>query len=327
MKKSTLLTASLLFAATMALAQNNPSTGAALGPEQNRNATSQNAVVRGCLTGSPDNYTLTDQNGAQYKLVGDNSSLLTAVGHVVQVNGMQGQSMEGSSGNSNTMAGSAYTFQVSEVKDSGRACNRASNPSDSTGNPGFQSPANHPNDEKTPKGTSPESSDQPHGQLTAMLQQSSNSPMSSTGSDAAQSAQSNSSSTPSTPSAEGTEAMPSSKVSDSGQSTGVGQATQTPPVTSQTPASPTSPTSPSSQTQTSPANTAGTTPQSNTSQPQNNANDSNKPLWERQATDIPWARKGGTNTGTSSTTGNANSTTNTPNTNTNSTTTNPNNPH
>ena len=80
-----------------------------------------------------------------------------------------------------------------------------------------------------------------------MLQQSSNSPMSSTGSDAAQSAQSNSSSTPSTPSAEGTEAMPSSKVPDSGQSTGVGQATQTPPVTSQTPASPTSPTSPSSQ--------------------------------------------------------------------------------
>lgn len=316
MKKAVVFTSSLLFAATMALAQDSPTAGSQ-DPSQNQattttqSQTSHGSTLRGCLSGSADNYTLTDLNGTQYKLIGGDSSLQGAVGHEVEVNGTQSQSAETSSGNGETMAHAANSFQVSQVRDTGSTCKMRSN-SEANPNP-------HPMDEKTPKGESTSTVPQP--QLMAMLQQSS-APMSSTGTDASQAAQS-----PTSPS--------------SGQSAGG----QTPPVTSQTPASSASPTSPDSQSGTSPANNTGMTPgeansnaqaarpgetstnpntgqttgqgvnggaapstspnavpsspnstapqstggtSANSSQPQS-ANDSNKPLYERQATDVPWA--------------------------------------
>ncbi len=312
MKKFVLLTSSLLFAATMAIAQDSPTTGSQE-PGQNATTTttqthtSQGSTLRGCLSGSPDNYTLTDLNGTQYKLVGGDSTLQSAVGHEVEVNGTQSQSAETSSGNGETMAHAANSFQVSEVRDTGSVCKMASRSNQ------------HPMDEKAPKGTTT-TPEQP--QLMAMLQQStsvnpgtsnSSSSMSTTGTDTAQPAQSPS---------QGSAAPQSSP--NRGASTGVGATQTTPPVTSQTPAGSSSPTSPAATTGTTPpaqsGTTAGaganggtspnsttpqssgtTTPQPSSSQPQS-ANDANKPLYERQATDIPYAHGNTTSTPSTTTT-------------------------
>ena len=319
MKKAVLLTSSLLFAATMAIAQDTPATGSQ-DPNQGsatattQTQTSQGSMARGCLSGSSDNYTLTDMNGTQYKLVGGDSSLQAAVGHEVEITGTQSQASETASGNGETMAHSANTFQVTQVKDTGSACKMNSHVNGAN-------PGDHPMDEKAPKGAT-NMTDQPQSQLMAMLQQSGSAPMSTTGTDASQSAQA------------------------SGQSAG---AQTTPPVTSQTPATSASPTSPEGQTGSSPANntgmtpaegnsnaqaaqqsgtstnpnagqstgqgvngsstptsdpsavssspsstapqSTGTTPQTSSAQPQT-TDDSNKPLYERQATDVPWAHHG-----------------------------------
>ena len=45
------------------------------------------AILRGCLSGSPDNYTLTDHNGTVYHLVGASKDLQNSVGHEVQITG------------------------------------------------------------------------------------------------------------------------------------------------------------------------------------------------------------------------------------------------
>lgn len=328
MKKAVLLTSSLLFAATMTIAQNSPTAGSQ-DPTQNpstittQSQTSQGTTLRGCLSGSDDNFTLTDLNGTQYKLMGGDSSLEGAVGHEVEVSGTQSQSSETSSGNGETMAHAANTFQVSQVKDTEGACKMSSHSN-------AANPDDHPMDEKAPKGAAT-TTEPRQPQLMAMAQQTTNSPMSNTGTDASQT---NESTSPTAPT--------------SNQSTG-GQAT--PPVTNQTPATSASPTSPDAQSKTTPANATGSpaetnsaapvapqgdtvtnpntgqtsgqgvseappastdpnavpsspnsaapqapssTPQASPSQPQG-TDDSNKPLYERQATDVPYAHHDNSN--------------------------------
>lgn len=81
-------------------------------------ATQQNAsVVRGCLSGSVGNFTITDQNGMQFRLVGDVGALEGKVGHEIEISGSESQS-EADEG----AAPSPSSFQVSNVRDISSSC-------------------------------------------------------------------------------------------------------------------------------------------------------------------------------------------------------------
>lgn len=111
--KPVLLTPILLLAATMAMAQTAPQSHFAAAPaNQNSAMPSQNAPagsesLRGCLSGSKGNYTLTDHKGNQYKVTGDSHALWDEVGHEVDLSGMT----KGSN-----------TFQESQVTDIASHC-------------------------------------------------------------------------------------------------------------------------------------------------------------------------------------------------------------
>ena len=92
MKRISLLLASALLAATVALAQDtpiapgNPQSPAPQAPGANAQ------VIRGCLSGSSGNYTLTDPNGMQYQVSGDDATLRSMVGHEVEISGAENAS-------------------------------------------------------------------------------------------------------------------------------------------------------------------------------------------------------------------------------------------
>jgi len=105
MKRAFLLLAFAMLAATFALAanmgaeaatgqnpQNSRTRGAAV--YQNPDVTTWSAetsqtVIRGCLSGSSGNYTLTDQNGMQFHITGDDARLHPMVGKEVEITGFQ----------------------------------------------------------------------------------------------------------------------------------------------------------------------------------------------------------------------------------------------
>ncbi len=103
----------LVLIATMAMAQAVPQSHFAGTPaNQNsampsRNAATQSSDLRGCLSGSKGNYTLTDHHGNQYKVVGDSHRLWDEVGHEVDLSG--------------TTQGS-NTFQESQITDIAARC-------------------------------------------------------------------------------------------------------------------------------------------------------------------------------------------------------------
>jgi hypothetical protein len=261
----------------LAVAQDAPSTtGEATEPTPNAQTSkteqTSSSVIRGCLSGSAGNYTITDQNGMQYSIAGPDNELQARVGHEIEVTTRQEQSSQSTSQGDQTTSGSSSSVQVSNVRDVSSTCKVGS----STG----ASPMN--DNGASPKGAA--SISQPR-QMMAMLEQQS------------------------APDAGTQEQKPGSAAQQT-----------TPPVTSQTPAAPAPPTASDQQTGSSPANATGATGQgannsgttesnaattspnsatpSNTQQPQSNADDANKPLYERQATDIPWASHSGGNTGT-----------------------------
>ncbi|MGC2112677.1 MAG: hypothetical protein WA655_24370 [Candidatus Korobacteraceae bacterium] len=86
---------------------------------QNReSATQQNAsVVRGCLSGSAGNFTITDQNGMQFRLLGDVNALEGKVGHEIEITGSESQAEADES-----VAQSPSSFQVSNVRDIASSC-------------------------------------------------------------------------------------------------------------------------------------------------------------------------------------------------------------
>lgn len=143
MKRAVFLASFLLLAASLAMPQdtaNSPS------QDQSQNATaasrrssSEVNTVRGCLSGSADNYTLTDRNGAHYRLVGQNESLAAAVGHEVEIRGSE-QSSEPDSGEGETVTHYTGTFQVSQMEDTGSTCKPVS-PSKSLEHPMNEPPS------------------------------------------------------------------------------------------------------------------------------------------------------------------------------------------
>ena len=317
MKKAVFLILSACLCAVVALAQDTTS-GAAANQGQSASAMqSPDAVgntIRGCLSGSSGNFTLTDQNGTQYRLVGDDTALTSKAGHEVEVNGTQNRSMETTNANGEEMARAGNNFQVSDVKDISSNCHT---------NPGSAAqPMNEstrPGDEANPKGTG--TTEPPRPQLLAQAQQ----PASPAGTGEDQNTNSS-----------GSMSSPTTSTSQSSQSVDSAPQQSNPPVSSQTPAAQNPPTNSNSQLGSTPANAVGTTPGEaernaqaaqqgqlstnpqtgvttgrgvnnqgvnnpsqtvpppNANPPQTNNNDQNKPLYERQATDIPWASHSGT---------------------------------
>ena len=92
MKNAVLLSA-LLLVATVAMAQTAPQSHfAAAASNQSaammgHAAASQNNDLRGCLSGSGDDYTLTDHQNKQHKVSGNDHKLWLDTGHEVDLTG------------------------------------------------------------------------------------------------------------------------------------------------------------------------------------------------------------------------------------------------
>ncbi|HLI62435.1 MAG TPA: hypothetical protein VKV05_03470 [Terriglobales bacterium] len=125
MPRLSLLVALVLMAATAALAQAGIGySSAAAAQDENPQvvrtpAGSQTTVVRGCLSGSPDNYTLTDPNGMQYRIAGDAPLLRSLVGHEVEITASESRASGGSRAATNGL-------QTSDVRSVANRCNRGS---------------------------------------------------------------------------------------------------------------------------------------------------------------------------------------------------------
>ena len=107
--------------------------------------TSQN-VIRGCLSGSPGNYTLTDQNGMQYQIAGDDATLRSMVGREVEITGIENQTSQAGDSTSRLANG----VQASDVRAVSTTCKKGS----AVSAPPVE------NDGANPKGT-PESGEPP----------------------------------------------------------------------------------------------------------------------------------------------------------------------
>src|SRR6516162_9550907 len=122
MKRTLLLILSALLISTIALAQDAPSANAAGNfQDQTKSSTAQGNKLRGCLSGSEGNFTLTDLNGMQYRLVGNDMALKNKVGHEVEVNVTPNRA-ESDSGSTADMARATEALQVADVRDISGSC-------------------------------------------------------------------------------------------------------------------------------------------------------------------------------------------------------------
>lgn len=94
-------------------------------------------TVRGCLSGSAGNYTLTSDSGTTYQLAGDTSKLADHVGHTVEIKGTTTSSSSSSStggsansgsstsGNSSgsSSGGAQQTLNMTSMKHISTSCN------------------------------------------------------------------------------------------------------------------------------------------------------------------------------------------------------------
>ena len=88
-----------------------------------QSSTAQNTVIRGCLSGSAGNFTLTDQNGMQYKLIGDDGVLQPKVGHEIEITGTASPVGEASGSQSQeSTAAVPNAVQLSAVRDVSGGC-------------------------------------------------------------------------------------------------------------------------------------------------------------------------------------------------------------
>jgi hypothetical protein len=123
MQRRFLLIASVLFTATVALAQAGIGYNSAVAAQdQNPQvvrtpANSRATVVRGCLSGSPGNYTLTDPNGMQYRVTGDATLLRSMVGHEVEIKAFENQA-------SGSARAAPNRIQASGVRSASNRCTR-----------------------------------------------------------------------------------------------------------------------------------------------------------------------------------------------------------
>ena len=288
MKGLFVLFGSGLLATTLAVAQDMPANenpDASQSKQTSQTSQTSSGVIRGCLSGSAGNYTITDQNGMQYQINGPDNQLQARVGHEVEVSTRQDQSSQTSTQGDQTTSSAANSVQVSNIRDVATHC-PASHSSSAP-------PADNENNGTTPKGT-PDAAESPQPQTIAMLQQESkpdlgaNSPQQGTPPVTSQ--------TPATPGASANSAQQATSPSSSTTST-----------TNQQSAAPSN-SNGSQAGQNAPSPTASPSAASSSSaqQPNANADDQNKPLYERPATDVPWANHSGDNSGSSGNTGTSN---------------------
>lgn len=284
MKGLLILLGSGLVATTLAVAQDMPSssnTDASQSKQTQQTHQTSNGVIRGCLSGSAGNYTITDQNGMQYTINGPDNQLQSSVGHEVEVSTSQDQATQTSTQGDQTTSSATNSVQVSNLHDLGSSCK----PSSSMGN----GPVNHENKGASPQQT-PDAAAQP--QTMAMLQEQQGMGQSSP----QQTTPPVTSQTPATPGASTNSAQQATPPSSNSAITGTSTTSPAHPDQAAQPDQSANPTAGGSQS----ANTSTTTPSATPSDaPQPNANDQNKPLYERPATDIPWANHAGSNSGSS----------------------------
>lgn len=307
MKRMFLLLASGLLAASVAFAQDMPSSTTENGTQDQTTKTrsqtyqTQSSVIRGCLSGSAGNYTLTDQNGMQYHVTGDDTALQGKAGHEVELTTRQDEASETSNQGDQTITRTTNTVQVSDVRDLASTCSSGSSMS--------APPATQDNG-TSPKGT-PDTAEPPRPQMMAMLQQQ-DSPQQQAGSGAQQTTPPVTSQTrvaPTSPTSTNPQpgvspgnnaGMTESEANHDAQAARQGELNANPQTgeTTGRGVNNQGANNPSTTSPTAVPNSRNSATPSNTQQPQSNADDQNKPLYERQATDIPWANHSGENQGT-----------------------------
>ena len=156
MKRVFLLLACSVLAGTLAIAQDSTSSSASGVQDHNPQTKTQSSntktnVIRGCLSGSTGNYTITDPNGMHYQINGDDATLRSMVGREVEVSIASEPAQSGS--DASQTSNEVQAFGVKAVSSS---CKRA---------PGGAAPDMGTN----PKTTTP--GERPSPQMTSMLQQ------------------------------------------------------------------------------------------------------------------------------------------------------------
>ncbi len=219
-KKAFYLSSAVLLAGAMGVAQTSTG-GSSQDQDSSMAGQAAGAQLRGCLTGSDGNYTLTDHSGSIYHLVGGAAQLQNSVGHEVEVTGTPDARRTGAS--DDTATNTASSFQVTSAREVGARCDHgsASGTMNNNSHPMSEQP---PTTDHQPKGAPGEGvPPQPQPQTMAMLQQPGSSDMG------------------------GASSASAGQNSQNGAATGNGTPGTPPPVTSQTPAGSQSPTNPNSQ--------------------------------------------------------------------------------
>jgi hypothetical protein len=130
MQPKSLLAAVVLLMAIAAFAQDSSGASAAASaqyqnPEVTRSSSSQ-TVIRGCLSGSSGNYTLTDQNGMQYQVSGDDATLRSMVGREVEISGLENSAGEAGTQGDETSNRATNGLQASGVRAVSSTCHQKS---------------------------------------------------------------------------------------------------------------------------------------------------------------------------------------------------------
>lgn len=123
MKKLLSITCVMLLAAGIAVAQDTPPPGEQPPAPQEQtmpqsDQAAEQITVRGCLSGSDNNFTISDQSGQTYKLSGDFTTLSAHVGHEVELTGQLGEvsgAADQSAGDPSGAASDEKLFEFSNV--------------------------------------------------------------------------------------------------------------------------------------------------------------------------------------------------------------------
>jgi hypothetical protein len=302
MKRMMLLLGMGMLAGAMAWAQDAPASSP---PEQNAQTRTESSsrstnVIRGCLSGSTGNYTVTDRNGMQYTVNGDDSTLRSMVGREVEVTVSEDRSTEDATHAPGTSTHSTNTVQASNVKAVGSSCNTAGSATPSGSTSPNATPEERPapqmmamlqqqeapnQDNSKPNGAPPQVQSTPP--VTSQTPASPNAPSTGANSQVGTSPANNSGMTESEANHDAQAARQGELNTNpqNGQTTGRGIDNQgvNNPSTTNPNAVPSSPNS--------------ATPSSNSQQSQADCAKT-RPLYECQASDIPWANGSGGNTNT-----------------------------
>ncbi len=295
MKRILLLLGVCVLASITAFAQD------AAGNNANPNSQDQNTqtrttrtnVIRGCLSGSTGNYTVTDPNGMQYQVNGDDNTLRSMVGREVEITLSEDRSSEDSTQASGTTTHSSNAVQSSYGRAVASTCRHAGSSANPSGASGTQDERPAPQmmsmlqqqsapgqDNQTQNGSAPQPPVMPP--VTSQTPATSTSPTAGSNSQAGTSPANSAGMTGSEANHDAQAARQGELNTDpqAGQTTGNG-------VNDQGMNNPAS------------VNPNATSPNSATASPQTQPNCAqNHPVYECQATNIPWANTSGGNTGT-----------------------------